>query len=198
MNQALFVPALFPNTSTNSKSTDQEGNRSLKYGLQLGNSWNNVGLSKTRSFYTMNVKAVSEANQSETHLNNRAQVMNMVRFLRSKRSALRMPLCVQPVFRGTRTKSRGISQEGKRDTKYGLRLLSEANQSKTHLSNREQPVFRGTRTKSRGISQEGKRDTKYGLRLLSEANQSKTHLSNREQPVFRGTRKEGKRDTLNV
>ncbi len=72
-----------------------------------------------------------------------------------------------------------------------LRLVSETNQSKTHLSHLTQPVFRGTRT-------EGKKGTNDGLRLVSETNQSKTHLSHLTQPVFRGTRTEGKKGTPNV
>jgi len=36
-----------------------------------------------------------------TQLVSKDQAMEFMRFLRSKRSALRMPLCVQPVFGGT-------------------------------------------------------------------------------------------------
>ncbi len=61
----------------------------------------------------------------------------------------------QPVFRGTRTKSRGISQEGKRDS-YPWQTAGEQRESEiASFNTREQPIFGGT-------TKEGKRGS-YGV-----------------------------------
>ncbi|VAW46952.1 hypothetical protein MNBD_GAMMA02-543 [hydrothermal vent metagenome] len=192
LSVSLCVQSVFEGTTTKSRDISQEGKRGSYNGLRLGSSWNNDGLPKARSLYGMNVKAVSSANQSKTHLSHReqpgtcpwqsvgeqrpgngvcaiwpkvkkrkwnaegreseigslklgAQAKSMVRFLRSKRSALRMPLCVKPIFGGT-------TKEGKRGTCPWQSVGEQRESEIGSLKLGAQPIFGGT-------TKEGKRGT---------------------------------------
>ena len=119
-----------------------------------------------------------------TQLVSKDQAMEFVWLGRNSRSALRMPLYVQPIFGGT-------TKEGKRGTGPWQSVGEQRESEIDSLNLGAKPVFGGT-------TKEGKRGTGPWQSVGEQRESEIDSLNLGAKPVFGGTTKEGKRGTYDV